>query len=561
MEVDNNKLNFWNALIIVVIVVLAYFGNFFNDPEVSQKASMFGSYLITIVGMSAIIYLISVKKVQIDSIDVFFILGSIFCVGVTQRPNLIVIAILLIFMIYFNNINTRGLLTTYCITVSFFMIVLILDYYLFKDHQSTDIVMWRVDHLITRKTLGFSHPNQFMIAWMGLCIAFLFRIKHHYLINGVIILGLNAVFYSLTASRTEFLLVCVAVVAVILLKKWLDKPLLPVAKFLLAVMPLILLAVSFLIIRLSQNSILDNYLSGRPTLYKQFYDSTGISLFGSAELEDAMLDNSYLQLLLSKGLIISIMYVMIMFRFIKNNYVDLRFAILLMVFYTSGVTETLLFKFEIFLPFILYLYDQKQSMLLLTEESLAMTEQFDINLMPVGSVDEPGGYVGVAQIDLESKPTEQDSLVRSIVSNRKSKKYKFKKVNKKRVKPLILPDKINLSTQDTDRIDAEESLQQEAIVPIKPKRKHEETVLPTAIDLSTKGTKRIDAGESLRKESEITIKPKFHKPMSLPTEINLSVSNELKPVNQVIDLSNKKSEDSLIKALNAKDTDNGQDND
>ncbi|CAM2872551.1 hypothetical protein [Latilactobacillus sakei] len=181
--------------------------------------------------------------------------------------------------------------------------------------------------------------------------------------------------------------------------------------------------------------------------------------------------------------------------------------------------------------------------------------------MPVGSVDEPGGYVGVAQIDLESKPTEQDSLVRSIVSNRKSKKYKFKKVNKKRVKPLILPDKINLSTQDTDRIDAEESLQQEAIVPIKPKRKHEETVLPTAIDLSTKGTKRIDAGESLRKESEITIKPKFHKPMSLPTEINLSVSNELKPVNQVIDLSNKKSEDSLIKALNAKDTDNGQDND
>lgn len=237
---------------------------------------------------------------------------------------IIVIAILLIFMIYFNNVDTKGLLTVYCISASVILAV--------KDHQSTDIVMWRIDHLIVRKTLGFNHPNQFMIAWMGLCIAYLLKAKQHYFLIRMVILILNYIFYVLTASRTEFLLVCVDVVTVVGFRKWLDRTLGPRCKFLLAIIPVILLAVSFFIIYLYQNPLLNSYLSGRPMLYKQFYDSAGISVFGNGGLEDAMFDNSYLQLLLSKGIVIRMMYIAIMYRFVKHNLVDLRFAILLMFF-------------------------------------------------------------------------------------------------------------------------------------------------------------------------------------------------------------------------------------
>lgn len=357
MEKDINKLNFWNTVMVVGIIILAYFGNLFNDPQIGQKAIAVGDYLITFVGVLGIVYLISAKGIRINLIDIFLVLTSILCVVVTQRLNLIVIAILLIFMIYFNEVNTKGLLTVYCVAVSVFLVIIMLDYYLLKNHQNTDIVMWRIDHLITRKTLGFSHPNQFMIAWMGLCIAYLLKIKKYYFVGGATILVLNFLFYYLTASRTEFLLVCFSVVAIVGLRKWLEMPLSKFAKFLLAIAPLFLLGISFMMIQFYQNPTLNTYLSGRPTLYKQFYDSNGISLFGSLDLEDAMFDNSYLQLLLSKGLVIGVMYIVIMFRFVKNNYINLRFAILLAVFYVSGITETLLFKFEIFLPFILYIYE------------------------------------------------------------------------------------------------------------------------------------------------------------------------------------------------------------
>ncbi|EOM07200.1 hypothetical protein U9U_01812 [Enterococcus faecium EnGen0260] len=115
-----------------------------------------------------------------------------------------------------------------------------------------------------------------------------------------------------------------------------------------------LISISLLLI--PSNSYFDELLSGRITLYKSFFSTTGFTLFGNSTLEEAMFDNGYLQMLLSKGIIYTAFFIIVVIGILKKriNYNESSSWILI-IFFTVAITETTLSKMELWIPLIILL--------------------------------------------------------------------------------------------------------------------------------------------------------------------------------------------------------------
>ncbi|WP_236695801.1 hypothetical protein [Weissella halotolerans] len=306
-----------------------------------------------IVGYGIVIYVS--KKIKISSI---MLIGFDIILIILNHSLAMVSLALIVMMIevfsYSNELDYRRLLRIYFSIVLSLFLVIVMMYYLF-NFNNHDFSMWRNGAMIYRKALGFLQPNVASMLWISIFFSFIGLLNdRHVFIKLVAFLIPSWFLFNETQSRTSMYVLILLAMAVVLLKNRLDSQ----APFLLKKatfsMPIILTTISLILLFYPTNRVIDSLLSGRITLYKTFYQQYGIHLIGQSALEEAMLDNSYLQAIMSKGILffLVLLFIIVVLLGHKKSY-TYRSLLLFMGYFLISFTETSLQHFELLLPIVL----------------------------------------------------------------------------------------------------------------------------------------------------------------------------------------------------------------
>ena len=306
-----------------------------------------------------IIYFFQGIKNEFYILDIFIIILNTIVIVFTKQVNLIFPSLLWMYngIVRRSRINLCSLKLILKFSV-FFYIFIIISYYFFGFKLDKNIEMWRLTKIISRNSLGFTHPNVAMLSSLSLLFYYLCILteKKDFRIDKLIIpLIFLIILYSLTLSRTTSIAVLMLFLLLLFRNKYFfcNKYLLNNFVILLFIL-FFLISISLLLI--PSNSYFDELLSGRITLYKSFFSTTGFTLFGNSTLEEAMFDNGYLQMLLSKGIIYTAFFIIVVIGILKKriNYTESSSWILI-IFFTVAITETTLSKMELWIPLIILL--------------------------------------------------------------------------------------------------------------------------------------------------------------------------------------------------------------
>lgn len=228
-------------------------------------------------------------------------------------------------------------------------------------NQNYDTQIWRPLYQTTffRKSFGFTHPNQFMIYIFNI-FALLVLYKNSVITNIVSIIGVS-ILYIGTKSRTVFFIVLTVNFIFLLInvynnlrnKKKEEKYY--YFKSILFIVP-IFLFISFILSMVFANTFLDNVFSGRLEINK-YMILQGVKLLGNNYLEDSIFDNSYLHILLSKGIIYFVLYSIVFYK--KFTKIKLNFTSIIILFsiFSLAFMEVCLMKNPIFLLLAILKYN------------------------------------------------------------------------------------------------------------------------------------------------------------------------------------------------------------
>lgn len=292
-------------------------------------------------------------------LDIFIILLNIIVVIFSKQVNLIFPSLLWIYneIVRRNRIslNSLKIILKYSAVIYVFIIA---SYYFLDFNVDKNVEMWRVTKIIYRSSLGFIHPNLAMLSLAPLLLYYfcILTKKKFFRIEKLIIpLVILVIIYLLTLSRTIFIAYFVLFILLVFRRKsfFCENYLLNYFVILIFIL-FFLLSMSFLLV--PSNSYFDELLSGRITLYKSFFYTTGFKLFGNSRLEEAMFDNGYLQMLLSKGIVYTIFFVIVIIGILKKriNHSESSNWIIV-IFFIIAITETTLAKMELWAPLIILL--------------------------------------------------------------------------------------------------------------------------------------------------------------------------------------------------------------
>lgn len=304
---------------------------------------------LTIVATFGIIYLIfCAARGGFSLLMLIPITGAFAIIFLNQDPTMISLA--LIWMIY--DIITNSEIDRAVIAKSFFItgtlgyLVVIAAYFTIGLNKHADLTMWRVDHIISRASLGFQQPNASMLYVLSLAIAYVIAYKltwTRYIVGIGIISGL----FVLNQSRTGFLLV----ILLLTLTKFNIRWPFPRLTF------MIIAGLSYALMVLPINEMLDSILSGRLALYQSYRAEFGIHPIGNPMVDNAMIDNGYIQMLLSKGWVFCLFFVVSMF-IVKSSKTRLA-SIVFAVYILSSFTETTFLHLDILIPMLLIITETK----------------------------------------------------------------------------------------------------------------------------------------------------------------------------------------------------------
>lgn len=342
-------------IVSTLIVILSYLSSIFFNYESAVNVVI--AILILFTGF---LWMIIINQ-PIDKKKLILLIFSIGIVFFTLRANLISIALILLLSIIADS-NKCSISTKQYVVISVmcFLITIIL-YEVLGINKNCDGVIWRVvnQSVIKRASLGFKHPNQAMFKWFGIAIGLLLLRNKR---NTYLILSTTFIFtliiYKFTVSRTVFIIVSSIIFIMLVLKKYLDNKLSKMNKKLLGIIPIFFTILSFLSIKLSKYEYIDNLFSGRFSLFKKYFDESGLLLFGNKVIENnSMLDNSYIHMFLSKGIIFSVIYLIVIYSMIKNaKNITVSDGIIILLYFTAGLTETIFLKFDLIVLLIIILY-------------------------------------------------------------------------------------------------------------------------------------------------------------------------------------------------------------
>ena len=112
---------------------------------------------------------------------------------------------------------------------------------------------------------------------------------------------------------------------------------------------------SYSLLKLPINQYLNNFLSGRLSLYQEIYSTFGIHLIGNNDVKNTMLDTAYLQSLLAKGILFTLfLFVTFFFIFFLKRKTQTRLqSLVIMMYFLIAFTETSFFRFVILFPVLM----------------------------------------------------------------------------------------------------------------------------------------------------------------------------------------------------------------
>lgn len=285
------------------------------------------------------------------------ILAGVAAVGFTGRPNFIAFAILPSLVYLIEGIELRKVMRNYTIFGCVAFITILSLNKLFGFNSEFDILMWRpqIQMSILRSSFGFTHPNQATMFWIAIVSAFVFLMRFKFRRLAIISLALiSFVLFEATDSRTTGYLILILLVTTWILRARLNRPLPALLKKLLVILPLLLFSLSIAFPLWFRDGAINALLSGRLAISAQYLSTHSvISLFGYEELESSMFDSGYLHMLLTKGILATIFYLLYFtFRLAKTQSISWSTATISIVFMVAALFETTLLNFMLLIPLI-----------------------------------------------------------------------------------------------------------------------------------------------------------------------------------------------------------------
>lgn len=297
------------------------------------------------------------KDIYFKRDEIFLIILQLAIATIAVKANLVSLTIIVLLNVFFKQYSDNINLDYYTKISFLFFIVVVISYYLFGFHRIYDSSMWRIDSMVDRKSIGFTQPNQAMVAWIGVFFGFVLNEKQNNKYKYILLLLGSSMIYYQTKSRTGYIVLLSILILMVLFRNNLNKEVSNVMRMVLVSLPLLLLGISVWMTTQPNNVFLNSLLTGRPALYKKFFDLAGVTLWGSEIIENQMLDNSYLSMLIGKGIVFTILYIItLMYLVLSVKKLSVRTYIVLSLFFIYGLTETMLFKFELLLPIIISLH-------------------------------------------------------------------------------------------------------------------------------------------------------------------------------------------------------------
>ncbi|MFD1441645.1 hypothetical protein [Lacticaseibacillus hegangensis] len=216
--------------------------------------------------------------------------------------------------------------------------------------------IWRNITTVPRLSIGFEHPNVALVRWLGLMMSFvLIRTRKHKILAILIFVLVLLPLYQLTKSRSSTYLV-LFVLAVKLIETILQRTHVHIRlrSFVLALVPWIFLVMSILTLYIPWiQQRFDALLSGRISIYRMYFNQFGIHVFGTQNSSITMIDNSYIQMLITKGTLFTILLMFVFTMVIlSRKYLSLTLAAIIFAFFFLGMSETILQHLELILPVI-----------------------------------------------------------------------------------------------------------------------------------------------------------------------------------------------------------------
>ena len=323
------------------------------------SASIISAFQVLVTFAYLIIY--AVRKESVEYSTVFLVLLSFLTIIVNQAPYMIsgtMMIIIITSVRHDEDLDIQYVLRYSAVALSIlFSGILVLGY--FNILPNHDISIWRIDHLVYRRALGFTHPNSTTLSWCGISMTWMLTKVKYERLKFMILLLLTLGLYHFTYSRTSTYVIIAITATSFIYGDKIFRPVSRHVRYMSALIPVILLIVSIAVLFLPYNSRIDALLSGRILLYKQYYQLSGFSLLRDSELENSMFDNGYLQSILAKGILFAgelmAIYIVIPLWVKKNpsRISILTFSALCLI----GFTETALQHFDILIPVVLGIYD------------------------------------------------------------------------------------------------------------------------------------------------------------------------------------------------------------
>ncbi|WP_195918918.1 hypothetical protein [Lactococcus lactis] len=278
---------------------------------------------------------------------------------------------ILYFMLSKSEIDLKKVMKTFFVTSSVCFILTIVLYLIMSLNKSSDMIMWRGDAFINRMSLGFIQPNFAMMSFLGIAIALLYLSTERQRITIIFIAIVTFIIFYFTQSRTSGYILFFILSILFVSSKKTKKQVSNFEKRSITVLPLLLLIISYSLLKLPINQYLNSLLSGRLSLYQEIYSTFGIHLIGNNDVKNTMLDTAYLQSLLAKGILFTLfLFVTFFFIFFLKRKTQTRLQnLVIMMYFLIGFTETSFFRFVILFPALIVIMDQKESNKVMEKEA------------------------------------------------------------------------------------------------------------------------------------------------------------------------------------------------
>ena len=268
----------------------------------------------------------------------------------TGRPNIFAISLIPLLAFTLQHVDIEVLPRRF-VRGGLVVIILVVGlYYSTGFNSQFDRTVWRdySGEFVFRQAVGFDHPNRAMMTWCAIAVAaMVFAGPRARLIrSGPLFVG-TLFMFAATDSRTSAALTLGVVFFATIWRRRIDSAVPPSVRVGAILAPWLATAGAFGLATLATNQWVSTVLTGRPAIYASLLETYPIlTLFGTESVEGLSVDNGYLQMILGKGPILTVVYLSTLSIILAlPKRLSLRTLLVLGALLASALVETTLLNF------------------------------------------------------------------------------------------------------------------------------------------------------------------------------------------------------------------------